>query len=186
MRVALMAAAQYKETGFYVIEGAVGPDEIREMQEEFEDILANQPAAKGSDVDSRGRPVRYPGRYNYTDALSDPAGGGDSGVFNLARPGDDLSVTEQRTGRHQMKMREPRPPPHAPRKVLSNWGSPMQYADSDSLVRAFGHPSFLKIAEAVNGEDFVPFTETMWYKAPYATSTACTSPLPRALRPPCR
>ena len=62
----------------------------------------------------------------------------------------------------------------------------MQYADSDSLVRAFGHPSFLKIAEAVNGEDFVPFTETMWYKAPYATSTACTSPLPRALRPPCR
>ena len=168
----LMAAAQYKATGFYVIEGAVGADEIREMQEEFEDILANQPAAKGSDVDARGRPVRYPQRYNYSDAMSDPAGGGDSGVFNLARPGDDLSVTEQRTGRHQMKMREPRPPPHAPRKVLANWGSPMQYADSDTLVRAYGHPSFLKIAEAINGEDFVPFTETMWYKAPYATSTA--------------
>ena len=168
----LMAAAQYKATGFYVIEGAVGADEIREMQEEFEDILANQPAAKGSDVDARGRPVRYPQRYHYSDAMSDPAGGGDSGVFNLARPGDDLSVTEQRTGRHQMKMREPRPPPHAPRKVLANWGSPMQYADSDSLVRAYGHPSFLKIAEAINGEDFVPFTETMWYKAPYATSTA--------------
>ena len=87
----IMAAAQYRETGFYVIEGAVGPDEIREMQEEFEDILANQPAAKGSDVDSRGRPVRYPGRYNYSDAMSDPAGGGDSGVFNLARPGDVLA-----------------------------------------------------------------------------------------------
>ena len=168
----ITAAAQYQATGFYVIEGAVGPDEIREMQEEFEDILANQPAAKGSDVDARGRPVRYPQRYHYSDAMSDPAGGGDSGVFNLARPGDDLSVTEQRTGRHQMKMREPRPPPHAPRKVLANWGSPMQYADSDTLVRAYGHPSFLKIAEAINGEDFVPFTETMWYKAPYATSTA--------------
>jgi ectoine hydroxylase-related dioxygenase (phytanoyl-CoA dioxygenase family) len=69
-------------------------------------------------------------------------------------------------------MREPELPASAnvPRKVINQFSGPMQYMDS--CVRVYGHPGLLKVAEALNGADFVPFFETMWYKAPFGTSTA--------------
>ena len=163
--------AEYDRTGFYVLESVVAEDEIAEMRAEFEALLGNAPSAVDSAVDSRGNPVRFPQIYNYGDSLADPNGGGPGGVHRLAHPGDDPAVTEEPiVGRHQMKMRVPTPPPGAPSKVMSHFMGPMAYMDS--LVRAYGHPGLLKVAEAVNGPDFVPFTETMWFKAPWAASTA--------------
>lgn len=34
----------------------------------------------------------------------------------------------------------------------------------DSALRVYGHPKLLKVAEAVHGEDFVPFHETIFHK----------------------
>jgi ectoine hydroxylase-related dioxygenase (phytanoyl-CoA dioxygenase family) len=164
--------AEYDRTGFYVLESVVSHHEIEEVRAEFEEILANAPSQKGSAEDSRGRPVRFPQLYSFSSPLTDPAGGGPSGVHKIAFPGDDPAITAEIVGRHQMKMREPKLPPRSdvPRKVLNQFSGPMAYMDS--LVRAFGHPGLLTVAEAINGEDFVPFTETMWYKAPFAASTA--------------
>jgi hypothetical protein len=180
-------------------------------------------SARGRGTDARGKAVRFPQLYSYQDALTDPSGGGEFGVWDLARLGDDVAAaTAGRTGRHQMKMREPPPPPHAPKKVLSHFSGPMAVMDTavyaygappagrgaadlpphppsfspphpraharmhvaagtcfwlmaESATRrphAAGHPGLLAVAAAINGEDFVPFIETMWYKAPWATSTA--------------
>ena len=96
--------------------------------------------------------------YRYDRALSDPLGEGPTGVGGLAWPsrggGDPAGGT--RVGRHQMKMREPAPPPGAPARTLSQFAYPTLYLDT--ALRAYGHPGLLAVAEAVCGADFVPFT----------------------------
>ena len=48
---------------------------------------------------------------------------------------------------------------------------PLRY--SEALLRITGHPHLLSIAEAIYGDDFVPFNEALWIKeARLGSSTA--------------
>ena len=45
----------------------------------------------------------------------------------------------------------------APEEILQILLGSLQF--SDACLRMYGHPDLLRIAEAINGEDFVPFNE---------------------------
>ena len=92
-------------------------------------------------------------------------------------------------GRHPMRMSVPAAPAGAPSKTLSNLLRPMQHLDA--ALRTYAHPDLLRVAEALNGADFVPFTETVflkqarlgsstaWHQVPPATSPATARDRPR-------
>ncbi|MDA0788973.1 MAG: phytanoyl-CoA dioxygenase family protein [Proteobacteria bacterium] len=42
---------------------------------------------------------------------------------------------------------------------------------SDAALRAYAHPDLLKIAASINGQDFIPFTEAIQYKAAHSGFT---------------
>jgi hypothetical protein len=135
----------YWRCGFYVLEGAIKSDELRELQTDFEELIERAPASPGSTTDRRGRPVAYPELHSFTPPLSDLLGG-----TNIAG------------GRHPMKMQEPAPPSDAPSKILHNIVAFPAFMESG--LRLYGHPGLLKMAEALNGPDFTPFTETLFNK----------------------
>ena len=69
----------YWETGFYVFEGAVEGDELNELVEEFEKVLARAPVSSTSGTDASGRPAiggefELPS-FRFARPLSDPYGG---------------------------------------------------------------------------------------------------------------
>jgi hypothetical protein len=137
--------------GFYVLEGALGKDELDDLQTDLERVFERAPRAKDASVDSKGRPAigsdlsRKP--FRFSKPLSDPNGG-----------------TENANGRYQVKMTEPTVPADAPDYVISNISSPLQIMDS--CLRLYGHPQLLSIAEQINGPDFTPFTESIIVKLP--------------------
>merc|ERR550514_642705 len=61
-------------------------------------------------------------------------------------------------------MREPPKPTDAPEWVNNMMIHPLAHMDAN--LRVYGHPKLLKVAEAINGPDFTPFTETVWIKPP--------------------
>ncbi len=139
----------YWRCGFYVLEGALGADELSELQAEMENALERAPYTKDATVDAQGRPamgsdLERPS-FRFAKPLSDPYGG-----------------TELVSGRHPAKMNEPAPPTDAPDYVINSISSPLQIMDS--CLRLYGHPQLLAIAEAVNGPDFTPFTESVIVK----------------------
>jgi hypothetical protein len=132
--------------GFYVFEGVVGTEELRELQSDLEHVFERGPHTKDALIDSRGRPAlgKEQSRrwYTFAKPLSDPVGG--------------------TPGRHPVKMAEGQPPVGAPDFVISNINSPMQIMDS--CLRLYGHPQLLSIAEAINGPDFTPFSDSIIVK----------------------
>lgn len=158
----------YWEVGFYVFEGVVSEEEVLEFRKEFEAALENAPVKKGSETDRHGRPVLRPWIYEkWAGPLSDPFGESKFGIPNWT----DGKVVP----RHQLKMREPTLPKGAlaeellllPQEIVH----PLGYMDA--ALRVYGHPSLLRVAEAVNGSDFTPFGERLYYKRPrIGTSTA--------------
>ena len=158
----------YYEHGFYVLEGVIGQRELEEVREEFETLLDNAPSGGPrpwkSSVDQSGHPVRHPEAYGFAKPLSDPLGESAFGVY-------DFTKGEAGKPRNQMKMREPSPGEGAPAAVVQNIGHPLLYLDG--ALRLYGHPQLLAVAEAINGPDFTPFTESLFYKpAGFGTSTA--------------
>jgi len=141
----------YWRCGFYVFEGALSAEELKDLQEDFEHALDRAPHTKDARVDSKGRPAlgtkftRQP--FNFAKPLSDPVGG-----------------TSKNNGRHPAKMTEPEPPADAPDFVISSISGPLQIMDS--CLRLYGHPQLLSIAEQINGPDFTPFTESIIVKPP--------------------
>ena len=141
----------YWRCGFYVFEGALSAEELKDLQEDFEHALDQAPHTKDARVDSKGRPAlgteftRQP--FNFAKPLSDPVGG-----------------TSKNNGRHPAKMTEPEPPADAPDFVISSISGPLQIMDS--CLRLYGHPQLLSIAEQINGPDFTPFTESIIVKPP--------------------
>lgn len=63
-----------------------------------------------------------------------------------------------------MKMFEPKPAHDAPKEIVYLILGSLQF--SEAALRVYGHPHLLAIAAAVNGEDFVPFNEALFIKAP--------------------
>ena len=61
-------------------------------------------------------------------------------------------------------MYEPNPERGTPKEVVFLILGFLQF--SDAFLRLTGHPELLQIAEYINGEDFVPFTEALFFKEP--------------------
>ena len=56
-------------------------------------------------------------------------------------------------------------PEDAPDQVVLQISGSLQMMDSN--LRLYGHPELLRVAEAINGADFVPFTDAVWVKPEY-------------------
>ncbi len=141
----------YWQYGFYVFEGVIDAAEIAELRTEIDFLLEHAPVDSESTIDAKGRPAfgqefaRKP--YSFVKPLSDPWGG-----------------TELLGGRHPMKMTQPVPDKDAPREVVQLIGGMCQTMKSG--LRLYGHPMLLRIAEAINGPDFVPFNDATFVKLP--------------------
>ena len=78
--------------------------------------------------------------------------------------GDPLGGTELANGRHQVKLYEPKAADDAPEFAPFLLLGSLQF--SEACLRVYGHPQLLKIAEEINGEDFTPFNESLFFKEP--------------------
>jgi hypothetical protein len=141
----------YWRCGFYVFEGVLGPDELADIEADFQDIMERLPARRGSPVDRHGRPAL--------------AADNRAPILNWSRPlADPLGGTRAANGRHQVKMFEPQAAGDAPDEIVYLILGSLQF--SEAALRVYGHPDLLAVAAAVNGEDFVPFNEALFVKAP--------------------
>ncbi|MGO9604205.1 MAG: phytanoyl-CoA dioxygenase family protein [Candidatus Binataceae bacterium] len=141
----------YWRCGFYIFEGLLREEELKDIERDVAEMLARAPMTKGATVDSQGR----------------PALGADCAAANISwvRPlSDPLGGTSFANGRHPVKMTEPTPPQEAPEYVMQLVLGSLQF--SDACLRLYGHPQLLAVAEIINGEDFTPFNEAVWIKQP--------------------
>ena len=142
---------EYWEQGFYVFENVIDSQEMAELRAEFNELLQRVPRDSSADTDCRDRPLEFDETerklFRFAKPLSDPYGG-----------------TDVTNSRYQVKLTEPPLPDDAPAEVLLQIGGILQFLDS--ALRIYGHPKLLKMAEAVNGEDFTPFNEVIWLKQP--------------------
>jgi hypothetical protein len=141
----------YEKYGFYIFTGVINDEELTDIEADIKEILQRAPVDKGNDVDAAGRPALGVGlearNLLWVKPLSDPSGGSDSSG-----------------GRHPVKMFEPIVPDDAPEHILQLVLGSLQF--SDACLRVYGHPNLLRVAAAVNGEDFTPFNEAIWIKHP--------------------
>lgn len=146
-----------------MLENVLSAGEVVEFRREFDELLSNAPVQKGAGTDASGLPVRNPKAYKFAPPLSDPTGGSTFGIYNFK--GGETKP------RHHIKMRVPPTPVGAPAQVIENLNYPLAYLDS--ALYLYGNPKMLKVVEAINGPDFMPFGETFFYKAPFmGTSTS--------------
>jgi len=139
----------YSEYGFYILEGVLGADEIEDIKADLARMRENFPVHMGADKDAQGR----------------PALGADCKAMTLqwARPlSDPLGGTQIANGRHQVKLFEPKVPEDAPPAVPIYLSGSLQF--SPACLRVYAHPDLLKLAEAIHGPDFTPFTEGLFIK----------------------
>ena len=143
--------AAYRRCGFYVFEGALGDQEVQELEADLAELLTRAPTGPDSTVDREGRPAfgqdRTTPAFAFGKPLSDPYGG-----------------TDKNYGRHPAKMFEPEPARDAPEEILYFVYGIFQ--GMDACLRLYGHPDLLRVAEAINGPDFVPFADSIWIKEP--------------------
>jgi hypothetical protein len=143
--------AAYWRCGFYVFEGVLQPEELADIDADFNDILDRLPSEKGSPIDSKGRPALASDCTASTLYWSKPLG-------------DPFGGTALANGRHPVKMFEPQPGADAPKEVVYLILGSLQF--SEAALRVYGHPQLLAVAAAVNGEDFAPFNEALFIKEP--------------------
>jgi ectoine hydroxylase-related dioxygenase (phytanoyl-CoA dioxygenase family) len=142
----------YRTFGFYVFERVVDDAELAELKTEFHAIVDRLPTGRESPVDHLGRPAIGVGLplspFHWSKPLGDPFGG----AGGLARS--------------PVKMIEGTPTASLPDEVVFIIRGPLQF--SDAALRAYGHPGLLGVSAAINGEDFVPFSEGYVVKQPGA------------------
>ncbi|MEI7445562.1 MAG: phytanoyl-CoA dioxygenase family protein [Burkholderiales bacterium] len=142
----------YRRVGFYVFEGVLGRDELADIETDLrENVLERLPVRRDATVDVHGRPAIGVGHAAptlfWSKPLADPFGG-----------------TALANGRHPVKMHEPRAAADAPEEIVYLILGSLQF--SEAHLRVYGHPDLLAVAAAVNGDDFVPFNEALFIKAP--------------------
>ncbi len=141
----------YRRHGFYIFEGFLSPTELAEAQADLDDMLDRLPTERDSPVDHKGRPALGVGNaipaVTWSKPLGDPLGG--TGLLEDRAP---------------VKMVEVEAAKSAPKETVYGILSPLQF--SDAMLRMYGHPGLLAIAETINGPDFTPFTETIIVKKP--------------------
>lgn len=141
----------YSRYGFYIFEGVLKEEELKDITTDFDAIRASFPAEPGSPLTKDGK----------------PALGADCQAPNLiwSKPlGDPLGGTELANGRHQVKLFEPEVKETAPAQVPFLLLGSLQH--SEACLRVYGHPQLLCIAASVNGNDFAPFNESLFIKEP--------------------
>ena len=141
----------YSRCGFYVFEGVLKPDELADIETDVRDILDRLPVSRDATVDHKGRPAlavdcEAP-TLHWSKPLGDPVGG-----------------TRAANGRYQVRMSEPQAAADAPEEIVYLILGSLQF--SEAALRVYGHPGLLAVAAAVNGDDFVPFNEALFIKAP--------------------
>ena len=141
----------YWRYGFYVFEGVLKEEELKDIEVDLFDILERLPTKRGSAVDAMGRPAlgadcEAPTLF-WSKPLGDPFGG-----------------TDIANGRHPVKMLEPTPAADAPEEVVYLILGSLQF--SEASLRTYAHPHLLAVAAAINGEDFVPFADALFIKEP--------------------
>ena len=148
----------YWRYGFYVLEDVIASDELTNMVKDFEDVMERAPAQTGSQLDSKGRP-----------AISEKF---ERATFQFAKPlSDPMGATNSTGGRYPVKMTEFDAPAGAPEQVVLQISGSLQMMDANLTL--YGHPDLLRIAEAINGKDFVPFTDAVCVKpAHYAAAVS--------------
>jgi ectoine hydroxylase-related dioxygenase (phytanoyl-CoA dioxygenase family) len=139
----------YSEYGFYIFENVLSEDELNDVKDDLAAMRENFPVHMGADTDKHGRPAlgadnKAP-TLQWAKPLSDPLGG--TQIFN---------------GRHQVKLFEPKAPDDAPAAIPLYLGGSLQF--SPACLRVYAHPGLMKFTEAINGPDFVPFTEGLFIK----------------------
>ena len=141
----------YSENGFYIFEKVFTDDELNDWEKDYLNVLERFPVNRTSKIDIKGRPaIASDCKANilyWSKPLADPFGG-----------------TDLANGRHPVKMIEPKPDGNHPDEIIYLTQGFLQF--SDTFLRAYGHPLLLKVAENINGEDFVPFTEGYFIKDP--------------------
>lgn len=141
--------AAYSEFGFYILEGVLSEEELDDIKSDLAAMRDNFPVHMGATVDRHGQPAL--GADNQAPTLQ------------WARPlSDPLGGTEIFNGRHQVKLFEPTAPKDAPPAVPVYLAGSLQF--SPACLRTYAHPGLLKLTEAINGPDFVPFTEGLFIK----------------------
>ena len=141
----------YSTYGFYVFTGVLTEEECEDIEADMVALKASFPVAPDSTVDAEGR----------------PALGSDSLTPHLvwSKPlGDPLGGTQLANGRHQVKMFEPEAAADTP--LASPFILLGSLRFSDACLRTYAHPELLRVAEAINGEDFAPFNEALFIKEP--------------------
>ena len=144
-------AHAYAQHGFYVFEGVLAQDELEDIDAELQELFERFPTHPGSAVDAQGRPALAADCQAQTLLWSKPLG-------------DPLGGTRAANGRHQIKLFEPKAADDAPDRIVYLLLGSLQF--SDTALRVYGHPELLRVAAAVNGEDFAPFNEALFIKAP--------------------
>ena len=144
-------AEAFSRCGFYVFEDVLGAGELADLEADLRDVLDRLPVTRGSPVDAAGRPAlgadcKAPTLF-WSKPLGDPFGG-----------------TDLANGRHPVKMAEPAPAAGAPDEIVYLILGSLQF--SEACLRVYGHPELLAVAAAINGEDFVPFTDALFIKEP--------------------
>jgi len=140
----------YERTGFYIFENVIDDQELGELDEDLASLLDRAPAEEGSAVDAQGRPAVGGGRHPHflwARPLSDPWGG-----------------TTLLNGRHPVRMDEPAPKAGVPEKAIFLMIG--LYEEMHSALRLSAHPDMLRVAESLNGPDFVPYNDTIFLKEP--------------------
>jgi len=141
----------YWHHGFYVFTGVFGREELDDIERDFKDVMARLPVHKDADVDAQGRPALGTGCT--------------SKVLYWSKPlGDPFGGTAYGKGRHPVKMFEPAAAKDAPDDIVYLIIGSLQF--SRAALRAYGHPDLLAVSAAVNGDDFVPYTDVFFIKAP--------------------
>ncbi len=139
----------YSEFGFYVFEGVIGDQEMKDIHADIDELRMRFPTHPGSAVDALGRPAlgadcKGPGLM-WSKPLSDPLGG-----------------TALANGRHQVKLKDLDAGPDAPKDAPFILLGSLQF--SEAALRLYGHPQLLRVAAAINGDDFAPFNEVLFIK----------------------
>ena len=143
--------AAYWKYGFYVFEGVLGEEELNDIEADLFDIMERLPTERGAALDAHGRPALAAECEATTLFWSKPLG-------------DPFGGTDLANGRHPVKMLEPTPAADLPQEIVYLIIGSLQF--SEASLRTSAHPQLLAVAEAVNGEDFVPFTEALFIKEP--------------------
>ena len=141
----------YREYGFYVFTNVLQPEELKDIEEDLEAIKQRFPVGPGEPLAADGSPGLGSDCTALTLLWSKPLG-------------DPLGGTDLANGRHQVKLHEPKAAEGAPEWAPFILLGSLQF--SETCLRVYGHRQLLKIAEAINGEDFTPFNEALFIKEP--------------------